>query len=114
MPADCTDRVEPACIDSKRKEALVSKLDAKHTNFNDPIHASEHTHYQNLIGSGGRDHMGLIPNYFIMAVASDGAAMTYFVPFSFTGVSCENLFGSQRLVFDKDLMVLSYSTPTSN
>ena len=42
------DHVEPVCIDSKRrKEELVSKLDAKkHTNFHNPIHDSEHTHHQ--------------------------------------------------------------------
>ena len=93
MPADCTDRVEPACIDSKRtKEELVSKLDAKkHNNINNPIHVSEHTHHKNCPVSCVRHHVELIPIQFFMAVASGGVAMPSIVLFSFAGVSCEKV-----------------------
>ena len=51
---------------------------------------------------------------FVIAVDLDGAAMLSFVSVSFADVSCEELCVSQASLFDHDLVLPRYLTPTSN
>ena len=72
------DHVEPAYIDSKRrKEELVSKLDAKDTPTSTTRSMLQNTRTIKIrpVGCVG-DHVELIPTYFAMVVALDFSRCT--------------------------------------